>query len=214
MPRRRKLDWRGEIAIREAVKHGWTAQRTLDHLWELYGTQEIDIDGEMPSLRTVQGVMSKYARRDPSGEWTLTQAGPDEIEAALPAAQAAILDSGGRERLTNREADLTLRIRAAAPDLGGSAVLEFARAYIICEQRHGEASLLDLALVIGPWRNRDAAAKYFELIGGELTSPLIETLPYGPVLRQIAPIWHEGAEQRSAASRPRKATRRLEGRKS
>ena len=190
MPRPRKLDWRGEVELRKAAREGLTARQTQDHLWDLFGEEKIG--GEVPELRAIQAAMRKY-RTDPSEPWAITQAGADEIRVLLPVARAAILSSDGRKRLTNREADFAVKIHAAVPSLKADKVLEYARSYILCDERSQSADHLDLALILQPLNDRDMSQTYARAMGGDFTSIMVETLPTG-VLYSVAQYWPEDVE--------------------
>ena len=196
MPRPKKLDYRGEVELRKATRDGLTGRQALDYLLDLYG--EGKIDGEVPELRAIQAAMRKY-RTDPSGPWTITQAGPDEINVLMPVARAALQESEGRKRLTNREADFAVKINAAVPGLKASAVLEYARSYILCEERNQSSDHLDLALTLKPEKGVDLAQRYARAVGGDLTKLMVETLPQY-VLYSVAQSWPTDVEAGSTVA--------------
>ena len=191
MPRRRKLDWRGEVELRRATREGLTARQAQERLLDLWGAEEIG--GEVPEVRALQEAMRKY-RTDPSGVWTISQAEPREIKVLMPVARAVIESSDGRERLTNREADFALKIRAAVWDLRAVRVWEYARSYILCEERHQSSDHLDLALMLRPEPlEHDLSETFVRAIDGDLTNLMIETLPQS-VLWGVAQNWPEDVE--------------------
>ncbi len=178
------------MALRDAAREGLTGPQIRKHLWDLYG--EDKIGGEVPEVRAIQAAMQRY-RTDPSGAWAITQARADEIRVLLPVARAAILKSDGRNRLTNREADFALRIHAAVPSMTADKVLEYARSYILCEERKESSGHLDLALTLQPTNDADRSRTYARAIGGDFTSLMVETLPWG-VLASVAQYWPADVE--------------------
>ena len=199
MPRPRKLDWSGENELRKATYRGLTARQVHDHLMDLFGEGKIEC--EVPEVRAIQEAMRKY-RTDPSGPWSITQADPGDIAVLMPVAREVMYASSGRERLTNREADFAVRIRAAAQDLDEYKVWEYARAYILCEERHQSSDHLDLALTWRPEAGPGAAEMYARAIGGVLTDFMVETLP-SDVLFSVAEHWPMPVEAGSYLARLR-----------
>lgn len=191
MPRPRKLDWLGEKELGRATREGLTARQIHAYLWDLWGAEKIG--GEVPGVRALQEAMRKY-RTDPSGAWKISQAEPRDIKILMPVARAVIESSDGRERLTNLEADFALKIRAAAWDLPPVRVWEYARSYILCDEREQPSDHLDLALTLQPEPlEHDLSETYVRAIGGDLTNLMIETLPR-PVLWGVAQNWPEDVE--------------------
>ncbi len=107
------------------------------------------LEGEVPTLPTIRDIIEEERTHDDTTAWTMLGADLDEAR-FLPQVVAALVErSGGAvTRISRREAQWTMRMRAAAPFPPIVAWL-LAREYIRCEPAGGDAAAhLDLSVSI------------------------------------------------------------------
>ena len=93
---------------------------------------------DVPSVRTVQSIVSEYRQRGPSDPWSLAMAHGDEAKLVMPVLEELIEQTEGRAwQLTTDEARWIAAIRRVAPDLDLWQVYLLAREYAILNGRGG-----------------------------------------------------------------------------
>jgi hypothetical protein len=116
-------------------------------------SQDPDFYGRVPSLRTVQRILSEGRPRDTSGRWTIQSNDGDRVRVVLDALAAVIEQTRGRVNgFTKEEADWIARLDRAAPGLPPFELWRIARLYIGRLSRNEPTDDLDALLAFAPWR--------------------------------------------------------------
>ena len=130
------------------------------------GFKKVDI----PSVRTVQSIVSEYRTRGPSDPWSLTDAQGDEAELVMPVLQEVIEHTDGRLcQLTGVEAEWIAAIRRIErepyPDgLSFWDIYLLAREYVLLKERGEPTTGVDAYLAFTPWQSLEAAFRYREAL--------------------------------------------------
>ncbi len=176
MPRRRRIEPKILAEIRQKSLLGWSGPIIQKHLQTLHANGEIEQPS--PALRTIQTIMSEYALPDPSEPWTLKDADPEDAEVILPElAHMALTTQGSRAQFSRAEAEWILKIRQLAPDLHSLDVLDYAHAYVWCEQKGVGAEVLDLTLAFKTWRSHEGAGAFLDVMGEDAALQALDHIP-------------------------------------
>lgn len=137
--RRRRIDPDIHEEIVARVLEHWTPSKI--HQWLETSFED---KSRLPSLRTVQRIVSDITAEDRSGPWSLRQAEGDDARLILDVL-AVFLERTTRQRvyLTKTEADYVLKIRKAVPDEDLWAVFRLARLYVLREVKGEDTHDLD-----------------------------------------------------------------------
>ena len=167
MRRRFSVDVQQEIE--PLHEQGYGPKQILDKLVSRFGRAEV------PSLRTVQSIVSELKRRDDTSEtWTVAEASPAEISLVMPVLHAVAEETSSRTvTMTRDRAEWVLKVRAAAPQLPLWSVYRFAQRYGAGGDKPVE---LDALLALAPWRSRRARRQFFDAVAaGDLDRGLVGT---------------------------------------
>jgi hypothetical protein len=143
-------------AITDKAEEGLDGPQIQKHLEALYKEGRDGFD-TIPHLRTIQSKMKPAKGEDSSGHWRLLDASPDDAAVILRVLADVVYHTRNRRRyLTNREAEVVLKLRQAlshsptaklqVQDVTGFDAFKLAREYIRREER-GEATE-DLDLIV------------------------------------------------------------------
>ncbi len=125
---------------------------------------------DIPSVRTVQSIVSEYRLPGPSDPWSLADAQGDEAELVMPILQEVIEHTEGRVcQLTSAEAKWIAAIRRLEREpypkgLGPWDIYLLAREYVLLKERGEPTTGVDAYLAFKPWRSLEAAFRYREAL--------------------------------------------------
>lgn len=150
---------------------------------------------DVPSVRTVQSIVSEYRQRGPSDPWSLAMAQGDEAKLVMPVLEELIEQTEGRAwQLTTDEARWIAAIRRVAHDLDLWQVYLLAREYAILNGRGESTGGADAYLAFAPWRSVEAARRYF---GAMANDRIPDRLMQGPeVLAELKKEDADGTPER------------------
>ena len=119
-------------------KQIWTALREVP-----------EFQGKVPSLRTIQTMVTELRPPDDSGGWSLSD-DSEEPTFLLAVLGVVVQHSEGRiSQLTRGQAEWIERIKRAVPDIPQVTAYWFTRAYMLCEGKSQDSAHLDMALALG-----------------------------------------------------------------
>jgi hypothetical protein len=120
-----------------------------------------DLPRPLPVLRTIQRIFREVSPPDRSGDWSLMDAAPDEVEIMLPVL-AAILErsEGAKDTMSRAEAEALLRVRTAGPDLPPWESYMLACEYLVRADAGDPTVDLDAFLAFAPWRSGENLARF------------------------------------------------------
>ena len=127
-------------------------------------------ENDIPSLRTVQSIVSEYTARHPSDPWSLADAQGDEAELVMPILQEVIEHTEGRVcQLTSAEAEWIAAIRRLEREpypkgLSPWDIYLLAREYVLLKERGEPTTGVDAYLAFTPWRSIEATFRYREAL--------------------------------------------------
>jgi len=127
-------------------------------------------ENDVPSLRTVQSIVSEYTPRQPQDPWSLADARGDEAELVMPVLQEVIEDTEGRVcQVTTVEAEWIAAIRRLEREpypkgLSFWDIYLVAREYVLLKERGEPTAGVDAYLAFAPWRSIEAALRYEEAL--------------------------------------------------
>ena len=126
--------------------------------------------GDVPSVRTVQSIVSEYRLPGPSDPWSLADAQGDEAELVMPILQEVIEHTEGRVcQLTSAEAEWIAAIRRIEREpypqgLSPWDIYLLAREYVLLKERGEPTTGVDAFLAFTPWQSLEAAFRYREAL--------------------------------------------------
>lgn len=165
--RRRRRNWPPLLLSRIAELAATTASAAEIHRQLEQEAESGRADfrkGDVPSLRTLQDIVSDYRPPDDSGLWSLADADGDEA-ALVPPMLAVLANLGPFRHFSREEARLVARIRRAAPDLPlGVPLFILALAYKLRRSRGMPTVDLDTFLGFAPWRGGVQRERYREAL--------------------------------------------------
>src|SRR6266571_2388636 len=154
---RRNIDLDVQANIELLTAEGWSATQIHRKL-EQAGTY----GGRLPTLRTVQRIVSERTPRDKSGPWTMQDAGPD-ARTVLDVLAAAIEQTEGRVTTVSRdEAAWVVRLSQVTSGLWPYELWQLARLYVGRVSRGESASDLEAFLAYAPWRDGEAGWQRYD----------------------------------------------------
>lgn len=118
--------------------------------------------GRVPSLKTISRRAKEFRPPSPEERWSLAEADPEEVAVVLPVfAAMAKMDKVWKCRfVTKEQAQMLLRIKAAAPDLDPWVSYEVVEWLALRRGRGLETLGLELGLALAPWRSELSAAEF------------------------------------------------------
>ncbi len=125
---------------------------------------------DVPSVRTVQSIVSEYRLPGPSDPWSLADAQGDEAELVMPILQEVIEHTEGRVcQLTSAEAEWVAAIRRLEREpypkgLSPWDIYLLAREYVLLKERGEPTTGVDAYLAFTPWRSLEATFRYREAL--------------------------------------------------
>lgn len=134
---------------------------------QIYRHMEKDnrYQGRVPTIRTIQRIVSSKKVTDPSGPWTIEDFAGEDSGLILEVLENQILITEGRVRnFSKAEANLILKIRKIAPGLHVFRVYLLAQYYRIRKENGESTEPLDAYLAFKPWRSEEAWEKYDEAV--------------------------------------------------
>lgn len=145
----------------QAVIEGKALERWTPAQIEKWLNDDDRFKGKVPTLRTIQRIVRDILPLETSGEWRLLDSEPSDVALVVETLGAAIVQSGGRVTSFSRDlADLIVRIRRAAPDLGLHAVYLLASHYSLALQRGWQTAGIDALLALAPWKGPEAEEQF------------------------------------------------------
>src|SRR5262249_23598131 len=116
----------------------------------------------LPTLRTVQRIVSERTPRDNSGPWTLGTADTVHARVVLDVLAAVVDETEGHNAsFTQEEAKWGVQVSAVAPDLPPYERWRIARLYMGRASRGEPMDDLDGFLAYAPWRDGEAGWKRY-----------------------------------------------------
>jgi len=153
--RRTDPDVRARIA--DLARLGWTASRIEEKLGA-----DRDLQGRVPSLRTIQALVRPIRQGRKSETWSLSTAGGSEAQPVLAALRVAIQESQGQIlSFDNHEADWISRIISAAPDIPKLSALLRALALAAIERDGASLEGTERALFESSMEDAERALQIF-----------------------------------------------------
>ncbi len=151
----------GEIkqVIDDLCMRGWSPKQISDYL-------DLEFDSaEVPLPRTVQRMVSEFARDDSSGDWSFLSAPAEECCLVLPVLKAVAVKSAGRTMtISNDVAKAIAKTRKVAGELDPWDAYDFTIRYLKATEAGKSTVEFDLALAYKIWDGRDAATSFFKVV--------------------------------------------------
>ena len=144
-----------EKRMQELLEEGLHPKAVLD-------TLSREFDDKAPSEKTVQRRYNRMRAADPSREWRLADAKPDEDSSfPLEVLATVISRTGGLvTHLTTAQVQWLHRLRRAAPDLPVRFAYRLALGYMARLAKDEDTHELDCFLAFGPWRSTEDQARF------------------------------------------------------
>jgi hypothetical protein len=142
---------------------------------QIYGelTANPRFAGRVPSIKTMWRKAKTFHPPTAEERWSLREADPEEAAVVLPVFAAM----AKRDRvwqckfITKEQAQILVRVNAAAPDLDPWVAFKVAEEYRVRQSR-GESTVgLELGLTLAPWRDEASAGEFRRLLDVGFLTP-------------------------------------------
>lgn len=179
--RGRYIDGVIEERVKELALEGWTAGQIYQYLNDK--SERNDLEGVLPSQRTIQRVVADVRVRDTTGVWRLADSDGEDARCILDVLGWVIRKTnGGKRSFTRAEAQWVLKIYKAAPGADLWLVWLLARLYMIYESEgRTNTGDLDAYLAMTPWK--DAAC--FKLYKYAVEDDWVEPVPLWSAMVEV-----------------------------
>jgi len=129
--------------------------------------------GRVPSVKTIGRKAKTFRLPNPEERWSLAEADPEEAAVVLPVfAAMAKRDRVWRcQFVTKEEAQILVRITAAAPDLDPWVAYQVAEGYVSRRRRGLQTLGLELGLAFATWRGEASAAEFRRVLDAGFIGP-------------------------------------------
>ena len=142
---------------------------------QIYGelTANPHFAGRVPSVKTIGRKAKTFRLPNPEERWSLAEADPEEAAVVLPVfAAMAKRDRVWRcQFVTKEEAQILVRITAAAPDLDPWVAYQVAEGYVSRRRRGLQTLGLELGLAFATWRGEASAAEFRRVLDAGFIGP-------------------------------------------
>ena len=129
--------------------------------------------GRVPSVKTIGRKAKTFRPPNPEERWSLAEADPEEVAVVLPVfAAMAKRDRVWRcQFVTKEQAQVLVRITAAAPDLDPWVAYQVAEGFVSRRHRGLQTLGLELGLAFATWRGEASAAEFRRVLDAGFIGP-------------------------------------------
>lgn len=142
---------------------------------QIYGELSVNphFAGRVPSVKTIWRKAKTFRPPNPEERWSLAEADPEEVAVVLPvfAAMAKRDLVWECQFVTKEEAQILVRITAAAPDLDPWVAHQVAKGYVSRRSRGLQTLGLELRLAFATWRGEASAAEFRRVLDAGFIGP-------------------------------------------
>jgi len=133
--------------------------------------------GRVPSVKTIGRKAKTFRPPNPEERWSLAEADPEEVAVVLPVfAAMAKRDRVWRcQFVTKEQAQVLVRITAAAPDLDPWVAYQVAEGFVSRRHRGLQTLGLELGLAFATWRGEASAAEFRRVLDAGFIGPDLRT---------------------------------------